>query len=82
MAHAEKVSDTWSLELISDPETLAYDNPTSLEIFKECLKVDNDKNWVLFVHAYNQSMSKNLEKCTELASNGLNVIAFSWPSTC
>jgi esterase/lipase superfamily enzyme len=80
MALAEKVSEKWSLELVSNPEIPAYDKPTSLEIFKECLKVDNDNNWVLFVHGYNQSMSKNLEKCAELASYGLNVITFSWPS--
>jgi hypothetical protein len=80
MALAEKKDEKWELELVSDPETPAYDKPKSFEIFKECLKVNNKQNWVLFVHGFNQSLYKNLEKCEELANYGLNVITFSWPS--
>lgn len=80
MALAEKISGDWSLKLVSNPNNPSYSKPKSFEIFKKCLEVDNEQNWVLFVHGFNQSMKKNLDKCEELAGYGLNVIAFSWPS--
>ena len=43
--------------------------------------VDADaKPCVIFIHGFNQSLEKNLKKCREIESYGVNVIAFSWPS--
>jgi len=84
IATAEKNNGNWQLELLTNSETPDYYNPVSRDLFKEIIKqakTDPDKkNWVLFVHGFNQSLEKNLEKCLEIASYGVNVATFSWPS--
>lgn len=40
----------------------------------------SDKPCCIFIHGFNQSLSKNMKKCEEIESYGVNVIAFSWPS--
>lgn len=40
----------------------------------------SDKPCCLFIHGFNQSLAKNMKKCEEIESYGVNVIAFSWPS--
>ncbi|WP_281559516.1 alpha/beta hydrolase [Thalassomonas sp. RHCl1] len=41
---------------------------------------ESDKPCCIFLHGFNQSLTKNMKKCEEIASYGVNVIAFSWPS--
>lgn len=41
---------------------------------------ESDKPSCIFIHGFNQSLEKNLKKCEEIESYGVNVIAFSWPS--
>lgn len=41
---------------------------------------NSDKPCCIFIHGFNQSLTKNLKKCKEIESYGVNVIAFSWPS--
>lgn len=43
------------------------------------LEVDN-KPCCIFIHGFNQDLQKNMMKCKEIESYGVNVIAFSWPS--
>mgnify|MGYP000176134924 CR=1 FL=1 len=40
----------------------------------------SDKPCCIFIHGFNQSLTKNMKKCEEIESYGVNVIAFSWPS--
>lgn len=40
----------------------------------------SDKPCCIFIHGFNQSLEKNMKKCEEIESYGVNVIAFSWPS--
>ncbi len=40
----------------------------------------DDKPCCIFIHGFNQSLAKNLKKCEEIESYGVNVLAFSWPS--
>jgi len=84
LATAAYKNKKWHLELLSDPVNPNYDTPVSREVFKEIVKQAKQDpkagNWVLFVHGFNQSLEKNLDKCREIASYGVNVAAFSWPS--
>lgn len=40
----------------------------------------SDKPCCIFIHGFNQDPDKNMKKCKEIESYGVNVIAFSWPS--
>ncbi len=40
----------------------------------------SSKPCCIFIHGFNQSLAKNMKKCEEIESYGVNVIAFSWPS--
>ncbi len=83
VATAQKlVDDKWSLSLLKEPKTVDDLNPPSRKFFKNCLDETKDSNkpWVFFVHGFNQSFLKNLNKCKEIEDYGVNVIAFSWPS--
>ncbi len=50
----------------------------SLQVIEEV--ESSDKPCCIFIHGFNQSLEKNLKKCEEIESYGVNVIAFSWPS--
>ena len=50
----------------------------SLKVIEEV--EDSDKPCCIFIHGFNQDLEKNLSKCKEIESYGVNVIAFSWPS--
>jgi hypothetical protein len=80
IALAEKNNEYWELELISNPLRPAYKKPSSFEVFKKAIAQNNGKDWVFFVHGFNQDLKKNLDKCLEIQGYGVNVIAFSWPS--
>ncbi len=73
----------WKLKLLSNSENPNYENPASKILFEQIAEEaakGNDKDWVFFIHGFNQSLRKNMKKCLELVSYGVNVIAFSWPS--
>lgn len=50
----------------------------SIQVFNEVEL--SDKPCCIFIHGFNQSLEKNMKKCEEIESYGVNVIAFSWPS--
>jgi len=84
VATADKKSGEWKLRLLTNAEKPDYQTPVSRVLFKEIIKrattEPDAKNWVLFVHGFNQSLEKNLNKCLEIAEYGVNVATFSWPS--
>lgn len=80
IALAEKNGRSWQLELVTDPKKPNYDKPVSRTVFRDAMRRNADKPWVFFVHGFNQSLIKNLEKCREIQDYGCNVVAFSWPS--
>jgi esterase/lipase superfamily enzyme len=84
IATAQYKNKRWELDLLSDPVNPDYDTPVSRQVFKEIIKQARTdpkaKDWVFFIHGFNQSLTKNLNKCRELQKYGVNVAAFSWPS--
>ena len=74
----------WRFELLTDPEGHDPANPVSKQVFRAIIDQSaagpQHQRWVLFVHGFNQSIEKNLQKCLEIASHGVNVMIFSWPS--
>ena len=83
LAKANKVDGKWRVELIKEPSVITENNITS---YKQFLKIrdkliSEKKNCVFFVHGFNQSFKKNLEKSLALEKeHDVEVIAFSWPS--
>ncbi|MCL1038012.1 alpha/beta hydrolase [Shewanella submarina] len=83
LAHAHKVSGKWQVTLVKEPSKITANNiPSKREFhaFRDALITEN-KNCVFFVHGFNQSFEKNLEKALAMQQeHGVEVIAFSWPS--
>lgn len=83
LATAEKDNGKWKVKLIKEPSVLTKNNIPSRKEFlaiREKLTTEK-KNCVFFVHGFNQSFEKNLEKSLALEKeHGVEVIAFSWPS--
>lgn len=83
LAHAEKVGDKWKVRLVNEPEKITNDNIPSRSVFSETRErlIAEKKNCVFFVHGFNQSFQKNLNKAWEIEeAYKVEVIAFSWPS--
>jgi len=74
----------WKFQLLTDPAESDPENPVSRQLFREIIDLsangEQHRQWVLFIHGFNQSIEKNLQKCREIASYGVNVMLFSWPS--
>lgn len=83
LATAVKVNDKWQVELVKEPSVITGNNIPSQKCFgklRNKLTTEN-KNCVFFVHGFNQSFEKNLEKSLAMEKeHGVEVIAFSWPS--
>lgn len=83
LAHAEKINGKWKVRLVDEPSNLTSEVlPSKLEFDKLRKKLAaNKKNCVFFVHGFNQSFEKNLEKGLALEKeHDVEVVAFSWPS--
>lgn len=79
---AKNDDDKWKVTLLPDQ---AKDGSTGTEeLFGDTIEKIRSKkipnNWVVFIHGFNQSLKKNLDKCKEISDYGVNVLAFSWPS--
>lgn len=73
-AHATFINNKWVLSRL--PEKAGIHPVTDI-----CNTLMNQNApWVFFVHGFNQSQAKNLEKAREIESYGVNVLCFSWPS--
>jgi len=83
LATAIKVAGKWQIELIKEPSVITANNIPSQKQFlniRDKLTAEK-KNCVFFIHGFNQSFEKNLEKGLALEEeHGVEVIAFSWPS--
>ena len=83
LAHAKKIDGEWEVRLVDEPKVLKADTlPSRLEF--ENLRnrlIEKKRNCVFFVHGFNQSFEKNLEKSLALEKeHKVEVVAFSWPS--
>lgn len=82
VATAEPVDGRWKVGLL--PDIVGDGSMGTERLFAEVLAAIRDGslpgNWVVFIHGFNQSLVKNLNKCREIESYGVNVLAFSWPS--
>lgn len=83
LAHAFKNNGKWEVKLVKEPSVITENNiPSKKEFdkFRDRL-ITKKKNCVFFVHGFNQSFEKNIEKALKLeVKHGVEVIAFSWPS--
>jgi len=83
LATAKKVRGKWQVELVKEPSSFTASNAPSRKMFDSLRKrlVTGKKNCVFFVHGFNQSFKKNLEKAHAIEKiHGVEVVAFSWPS--
>ncbi|WP_430518387.1 alpha/beta hydrolase [Aliivibrio sp.] len=83
LAHAEKKGGQWQVRLVKEPSKITANNIPSKKVFAELRErlTLGGKNGVFFVHGFNQSFKKNLEKSLAIERTyGVEVIAFSWPS--
>ena len=83
LAYAAKVNGEWQIELVKEPPRINAKNIPSKKIFDQLTDklTTQKKNCVFFVHGFNQSFEKNLEKAYAMEKeHGVEVIAFSWPS--
>ncbi len=83
LAHAEKVNGTWEVKLVKEPSKITENNIPSKKEFHSLRDklIQDNKNCLFFVHGFNQSFEKNLEKALATQEkHGVEVIAFSWPS--
>ncbi len=83
LATANKTRGKWRVELIKEPAKITDTNIPSLKAFDDLRNrlISEKKNCVFFVHGFNQSFEKNLEKALALEKeHKVEVVAFSWPS--
>jgi len=83
LAHAEKIDGKWQVRLVKEPSKLTTNNLPSAKEFSSLRDklLATKKNCVFFVHGFNQSFEKNLEKALKMQEmHDVEVIAFSWPS--
>ncbi len=83
LAHADKVNGSWEIKLLKEPSVITENNIPSKKEFGNLIEklIASKKNCVFFVHGFNQSFEKNLEKSLALEKkHDVEVVAFSWPS--
>ncbi len=83
LATANKIDEKWQVELIKEPSVITQKNiPSKKQFIALRDKLTSEKkNCVFFVHGFNQSFKKNLEKSLEIEKqHKVEVIVFSWPS--
>lgn len=81
LATAKKVNNKWQVDIVPESNISGGKLPSAkvFQNFRSSL-ISGKKNCVFFVHGFNQSLEKNLKKCAEIESYGVDVVAFSWPS--
>lgn len=81
LAHAKKTGNKWRVDIVPE-RPITPTNLPSTRVFRSFRNdlITKSRNCVLFVHGFNQTLKKNLEKCLEIESYGVDVVAFSWPS--
>lgn len=81
LATAGKVAGKWRVDVVPESNISEANLPSS-RVFKDFRRslLDGNKNCVFFIHGFNQTLLKNLDKCAEIERYGVDVVAFSWPS--
>ena len=85
-ADFSEVSQSWTLSLLPETDAdLNSGNRPSHQLFEEVIQNIRDrqlkKNWVFFIHGFNQSFLDSLTACQEIQKlYNVNVITFSWPA--
>ncbi len=78
------VSQSWSLSLIPEVSRGEGERPSQRlfdQVMGEIKAGRRRKNWVFYIHGFNQSILDNLNACREIQSlYDVDVITFSWPS--
>lgn len=83
LAHAKKVKGKWQVRLVKEPAKIKANNIPSKKEFDDMRDslIKSRKNCVFFVHGFNQTFEKNLEKSLSLEEeHDVKVVAFSWPA--
>ena len=83
LAHANKIDGKWEVKLVEEPAAITKENiPSKGEFDRFRMElIRNRRNCVFFVHGFNQSFRKNIEKALMIEKiYNVEVIAFSWPS--
>ena len=84
LATADRLENgQWKLKLLSEPkEQAVVEGKTIWRSETEFKKIQKKgKDCIIFIHGFNQTFKKNLEKAYKLEEiYGLEVIIFSWPS--
>lgn len=83
LAHVQKIDGEWEVRLVDEPSVLKPETlPSKVEFEKlRDRLIAKKRNCVFFVHGFNQSFKKNIEKSLALEKeHDVEVVAFSWPS--
>jgi esterase/lipase superfamily enzyme len=79
-------SRTWALSMVPESATgLTADNRPSQHLFRQIIQDiqagKRKKNWVFYIHGFNQSFLESLTACHRIQTlYDVDVITFSWPS--
>ena len=86
-AEFDTTRDEWAVDLLSEPdgENLKTETRPSKALFERMLgEVEaghKGRNWVLYIHGYNQSFGECLRVSREIAERyEVEVMAFAWPA--
>ena len=75
----------WQLELLPESDNLEEENFPSRLLFQQIMgdiqTEKRKKNWLFYIHGFNNSLEANLNACRKLQQTyGVDIITFSWPS--
>lgn len=84
IATATRDGGQWRVDLLPESDNLE-NNPPSRQLFKKVISSmingSIGKEWIFYIHGFNQSFEKSLNACHDLHEQyGVNIIIFSWPS--
>lgn len=83
-ASYNETSQSWNLLLVPEVN-VAEDNRPSQQLFEQIMTDiktgKRNKNWVFYIHGFNQSILDSLNACREIERlYNVDVLTFSWPS--
>jgi len=80
LATAEKAAGKWRVDVIPESNISEANLPSS-KVFKDFRRslLDGNKNCVFFIHDFNQTFLKNLNKCAKLNDTALTLLPSPGP---
>lgn len=84
-ADYDEPAQRWHLSLVPEGDLDDEDSRPSHQLFQRVMagiqNGQHQKNWVFYIHGFNQSMVDNLNACREIQTlYDVDVITFAWPS--